>query len=148
MDRMPPEPDPLPPAEPTEPLVDSSVSGLETRLEKPRRAERTAVADSIDVAVDDLPAAPVGRTPRDAQRELREVVDLLRSRLRAVEAQVVSLARELAASPRSADDEDRARALVTSSIEEARAGLRVIDRCELRFGIERGSRPATPIPTS
>jgi hypothetical protein len=134
--RMPRDPDSLPSLEPIEPM---------TRLEKPRR---TVVSDSLDVAVDDLPSPPAGGTPRDARRELRELVDLLCCRLRGVEAQVVSLARELADPSRRGADDDRARALVTSSVEAVRAGLRAVDRCEQWLGLERRSRPVTPIPAS
>jgi len=147
MSRMPHEPEPLPPSEPTEPFVDSSVPEPATRLEKPRRIERTVAMDSLDVAVDDLPPAPAGGTPRDVQRELRELVDLLRCRLRSVEAQVVSLSRELTDPSRRGADDDLARALVTSSIEAVRAGLRAVDRCERRFGLEsRQRRVPSPIP--
>jgi len=125
-----------------EPFVRSPTSS-ETKLDRPNRIERTVV-ERAEVSVDDLPT--VDPTPRDSRRELREVFDLLRDRLRRVEAQVVSLSREISGSPRTADDDARARALVTSSIEEARAGLRAIDRCESRLGVERGPRTATPIP--
>lgn len=135
----------MPLSEHTEHTEPINTTRLETVLDRPRRIEHIVDMDG-DVSIDDLPAAPAGVAPRDARRELREVVDLLRSRLRAVEAQVVSLARELAARGRAAEDDDRARALITSSIGEVRAGLQAIDRCELRLGIERRPRPATPIP--
>lgn len=116
-----------------------------TRAERPQR-DRTITQTSSEIDVDDLPGAP---DAAPARRDVAEVVEILRYQLHHVEAQVVSLGRELMAATASAaaqadtpPDPQRALHLVTSSITAARTALRAVDRLD----VTAPRRPRTPIP--
>jgi hypothetical protein len=115
-----------------------------TRYDKPPRSprEHTVTLTHSTVDVDDLPCAPAAAP---ARRDITEVVEILRYQLHQVEAQVVSLGRELMATVQGVpSDPQRALHLVTSSITAARTALRVVDRLDSRPVAPR--RPRTPIP--
>jgi hypothetical protein len=127
----------------------------ETRCElpTPRETTRLMTESSLDISVDDLPA-PAGTvsitraTARHVRLEAAELVERLRYLLYAVEAQVVSLGRELVAmSTADARPSQTAFHLVTTSISHARSALRGVDRFEVAIGAERVRRTPQPVPT-
>lgn len=102
-----------------------TVTGTETRLERP--APRDTLTQTGSVDIDELPPPPPV-VPRDTEQRLRDLLAAVRYQLHRVEAQATSLGRELVSSDHVGE---RALHLVTSTIGAARTALRVVDQAEV-----------------